>query len=86
MTQAYGYRSILDKYLNESILGVFHVQLCYLFIYQVAEMHGELMEFNDVLKKQLLTYESQLKRLTEELIALRGPVSFELIKLPRSYH
>lgn len=32
------------------------------------------MEFNDVLKKQLLVYETQIKRLTDELVALRGPV------------
>jgi hypothetical protein len=41
---------------------------------QVAEMHGELLEFNDVLKKQLLVYEAQIKHLTDELVALRGPV------------
>jgi len=41
----------------------------------VAEMHGELMEFNEFLQKQLLFRESQLKRLTEELVSLRGPVS-----------
>lgn len=42
-------------------------------------MHGELLEFNDVLKKQLLISESQLKRMTNELVALRGPVSTSLI-------
>jgi len=38
-------------------------------------MHGELMEFNELLQKQLLYRESQLKHLTEELVSLRGPVS-----------
>jgi len=38
-------------------------------------MHGELMEFNELLQKQLLSCESRLKRLTEELVSLRGPVS-----------
>jgi len=42
---------------------------------QVAEMHGELMEFNELLQKQLLCRESQLKCLKEELVSLRGPVS-----------
>jgi len=38
-------------------------------------MHGELMEFNELLQKQLLYRESLLKHLTEELVSLRGPVS-----------
>lgn len=46
---------------------------------QVAEMHGELMEFNETLQKQLMSRESHLKRLTDELIGLRGP-------LPGDYH
>lgn len=45
------------------------------WLLQVAEMHGELMEFNEFLQKQLLSRESQLKHLTEELVSLRGPVS-----------
>ena len=48
-------------------------------IIQVAKMHGELLEFNDVLKKQLLICESQLKRVTNELVSLRGPVSMWLV-------
>jgi hypothetical protein len=47
-------------------------------------MHGELMEFNDALKKQLLAYESQLKHLTDELVALRGPVKY--LRSLRSMH
>lgn len=42
---------------------------------QVAEMHGELIEFNGVLQKQLIYRESQLKQLQAELVTLRGPVS-----------
>jgi len=41
-------------------------------------MHGELMEFNEFLHKQLLCRESQLRHLTEELVSLRGPVRTEL--------
>ena len=47
----------------------------YLFIFQVAEMHGELMEFNELLHRQLNIKENLLKRLQNELISLRGPVS-----------
>jgi len=43
-------------------------------------MHGELMEFNELLQKQLLNRELQLKCLTEELVSLRGPVSPQLIE------
>lgn len=45
---------------------------------QVAEMHGELMEFNEALQKQLLAREVQLKRVTSELISLRGPLPSEI--------
>ncbi|XP_074647964.1 sorting nexin-29-like isoform X2 [Tubulanus polymorphus] len=41
---------------------------------QVAEMHGELIEFNESLHKQLLSKESQLRRLRQDLIELRGPL------------
>lgn len=46
-----------------------------LSLFQVAEMHGELMEFNELLQRQLIIRESQLKRVTNELVNLRGPVS-----------
>ncbi|WAQ96657.1 SNX29-like protein [Mya arenaria] len=41
---------------------------------QVAEMHGELMEFNELLHRQLNLREHMLKRLQNELIDLRGPL------------
>lgn len=41
---------------------------------QVAEMHGELMEFNDRLHRQLQSKEAALRRLREELVDLRGPL------------
>lgn len=44
---------------------------------QVAEMHGELMEFNERLHRTLLLRESTIRRLKEELVDLRGPVSLE---------
>lgn len=40
-------------------------------------MHGELMEFNDMLHRQLNAKEALLKQLRLELITLRGPVSHE---------
>jgi len=41
---------------------------------QVAEMHGELLEFNEVLQKNLQGRESVILRMREELISLRGPL------------
>lgn len=44
---------------------------------QVAEMHGELMEFNERLHRALQTKESMLRRLRDELVDLRGPLPDE---------
>ncbi|XP_071482268.1 sorting nexin-29-like [Diadema antillarum] len=41
---------------------------------QVAEMHGELMEFNDYLSRQLKAKDALIKLMREELIDLRGPL------------
>ncbi|XP_073972147.1 sorting nexin-29-like isoform X2 [Rhodnius prolixus] len=41
---------------------------------QVAEMHGELMELNDRLQRNLIAKESVIRRLYLELEALRGPL------------
>ncbi|KAK3857060.1 hypothetical protein Pcinc_036671 [Petrolisthes cinctipes] len=41
---------------------------------QVAEMHGELMEFNERLHRLLRLREAQVKQLREQLIELRGPL------------
>ena len=41
---------------------------------QVAEMHGELVEFNDRLHRVIQQKESMIKRLREELEELRGPL------------
>ena len=43
---------------------------------QVADLHGELIEFNEQLQKRLGFYQHQVRRLREELINLRGPVRF----------
>jgi hypothetical protein len=40
----------------------------------VAEMHGELVEFNDRLHRVINQKEAMIKRLREELIELRGPL------------
>ncbi|KAL4240888.1 Sorting nexin-29 [Mactra antiquata] len=45
---------------------------------QVAEMHGELMEFNELLHRQLNMREAMLKRLQNELIDLRGPLPIDI--------
>ncbi|XP_067931855.1 sorting nexin-29-like [Watersipora subatra] len=44
----------------------------------VAEMHGELMEFNEHLQKQLLQKEASIRKLTGELTELRGPLPSDI--------
>ncbi|XP_075220784.1 sorting nexin-29 isoform X2 [Lycorma delicatula] len=44
---------------------------------QVAEMHGELMELNDRLQRSLFNKEGMIRRLREELEALRGPLPID---------
>ncbi|CAG0883735.1 unnamed protein product [Darwinula stevensoni] len=44
---------------------------------QVAEMHGELMEFNERLQRVIRIKEATIRRLREELIELRGPFAEE---------
>ncbi|KAK2569051.1 Sorting nexin-29 [Acropora cervicornis] len=41
---------------------------------QVADLHGELLEFNDRLQKQLNYCQYKVRRLREELVHLRGPL------------
>ena len=41
---------------------------------KVADLHGELLEFNERLHKQVNYYQYQVRRLREELVHLRGPV------------
>ena len=41
---------------------------------QVAEMHGELLEFNESLQKVLQSKDGTISRLREELVSLRGPL------------
>ena len=38
-------------------------------------MHGELIEFNEILQKQLVARDICLQRLRVEMEQLRGPVS-----------
>ena len=39
-------------------------------------MHGELMEFSDMLHRQLKAKDAALQQLRQELVMLRGPVSY----------
>ena len=48
---------------------------------QVADLHGELLEFNERLHKQVSYYQYQVRRLREELVNLRGPVRSKQTKL-----
>ncbi|KAK3091396.1 hypothetical protein FSP39_019582 [Pinctada imbricata] len=45
---------------------------------QVAEMHGELMEFNEMLHRQINSKDALIKRLQSELVSLRGPLPQDL--------
>ncbi|KAL9955431.1 hypothetical protein ACROYT_G036758 [Oculina patagonica] len=45
---------------------------------QVADLHGELLEFNERLHKQVNYYQYQVRRLREELVNLRGPLPEDL--------
>ncbi|XP_018422522.1 PREDICTED: sorting nexin-29-like [Nanorana parkeri] len=45
---------------------------------EVAEMHGELIEFNERLHRALLTKEALVSQMRQELIDLRGPVPGDL--------
>lgn len=46
---------------------------------QVAEMHGELMEFNSHLQSSLRRRDLVIRRLREELVDLRGPLAAPLV-------
>ncbi|XP_048758953.2 sorting nexin-29-like [Ostrea edulis] len=46
---------------------------------QVAEMHGELMEFNEMIHRQLNAKEAFIRRLQGELVDLRGPLPQDLL-------
>ena len=45
---------------------------------QVAEMHGELMEFNEMLHRTINAKEALVRRLQNELVDLRGPLPQDL--------
>lgn len=47
----------------------------------MAEMHGELMEFQDNLQKQLIRKNHEITRLKEQLISLRGPLPDDSVSL-----
>ncbi|KAI4904314.1 hypothetical protein NFI96_015174 [Prochilodus magdalenae] len=45
---------------------------------EVAEMHGELIEFNERLYRSLMAKDNQIGQMRQELIDLRGPVPGDL--------
>lgn len=57
----------------------FRTQLSLGFAFQVAEMHGELIEFNERLHRALMAKEALVSQMRQELIDLRGPVSICLL-------
>ena len=44
----------------------------------MAELHGELMEFQESLQRQLASKETYINRLKRELVSLRGPLPEEV--------
>ncbi|XP_047143219.1 sorting nexin-29 isoform X2 [Hydra vulgaris] len=46
---------------------------------QMAELHGELMEFQEHLQKQLISQDNQISRMKQELVSLRGPLPIDLL-------
>lgn len=44
----------------------------------MAEMHGELMEFQETLQRQLVARDNQISRMKQELVSLRGPLPQDL--------
>lgn len=40
----------------------------------MAEMHGELLELQSVLQKQLVSRDHEITRMKQDLVSLRGPL------------
>ena len=40
----------------------------------MAQLHGELMEFHEMLQRDLVKKERIITKIKEELVVLRGPV------------
>ena len=51
----------------------------------MAEMHGELMELQEHLQRQLISQDNHIIRMKQELISLRGPLPNDLIPSTSSY-
>ncbi|KAK7113455.1 sorting nexin-29-like [Littorina saxatilis] len=51
---------------------------------QVAEMHGELMEFNEMLHRQMNAKDAVMRKLREELVMLRGPLPYNEHQMEQS--
>lgn len=67
-----------DKPFQDSCL-VISLRFCCKFVicacfFQVAEMHGELIEFNERLYRSLMAKDNLIGQMRQELIDLRGPV------------
>ncbi|KAG8432943.1 hypothetical protein GDO86_017272, partial [Hymenochirus boettgeri] len=63
-------KSVVD---NEELANSYERKLI-----EVAEMHGELMEFNERLHRTLMAKEVLVSQMRQELIDLRGPVPGDL--------
>lgn len=63
-------------YFILSAFSCFLLSVClFVCVLQVAEMHGELIEFNERLYRSLMAKDHLIVQMRQELIDLRGPVS-----------
>ena len=67
------------RFLERPLIGEIYVHF-----FQMAELHGELMEFQENLQRQLVSKESYINRLKRELVSLRGPLPEEMSPFPSS--
>ena len=45
----------------------------------MAQLHGELMEFHESLQRDLVKKQNLISKMKDELVVLRGPVSYDFI-------
>lgn len=68
-----------DRTIDKTVYSYNDIKSYEQKLVQVSEMHGELVEFNEHLYKVIQLKDSVISRLRDELIELRGPVSFNSI-------
>jgi hypothetical protein len=67
-------KGLRKKTLSDDISVCLLIHLSTYLHIKVAEMHGELLEFNEMLQKNVQTKDQLINRLRSELVLLRGPL------------